>query len=80
MAKPLEQKTQVEKFDVTCVVGTVYPTYGAGESPVAAAMLLIAEHDAEGRYSFPLMDGGTQYVVIERVGPDNATEYGREVL
>lgn len=56
-------------FDVTCVIGTV--EVGIGDTPPhVVAMQLIAEHDAEGTFTFPLPDGGTQRVTVEFVRPD----------
>jgi hypothetical protein len=52
---------------VESVVGevTVDP-YGDGPSPREAAFILIARHGDEGRYSFPLEDGKTEHITIER--------------
>lgn len=65
-------------FDVTCVVGTV--TVGDGEhAPHVVAMQLIAEHDAEGTYTFPMPDGRVQRVTVEFTNPHGVPEYdGRD--
>jgi len=62
--RPREEFT----FEVTCVIGevTVGP-YGSDIPPHVAAMDLIARHDAEGIYHFPMADGRTQRVTIEFV-------------
>lgn len=53
-----------QTFDVTCVIGSV--KIGAGTmSPHVAAFALIAEHDAPGRYSFPMAHGGMCHVTVE---------------
>ncbi len=67
MTKAHEQ--EIQSFDVTCVVGTVELTDGPGMSASAQAMILIAEHDAEGVYEFPIGNGQTQRVIVEREGP-----------
>lgn len=60
-------------FDVTCVIGTVVVDGSMnGERPDIVAMKLIAEHDAEGTYSFPLADGRTQIVTVDRVASVSA--------
>ena len=51
-------------FDVVCAIGHV--RFGEGEqSPVEAAMTLIARHGAEGVYRFPHEDGGDWVVAVE---------------
>lgn len=66
-----KQPTNVHSFDVTCVIGSVVldPDH-EGEGPHVVAMKLIAEHDAPGTYSFPMIDGRTQRVTVEFVGDD----------
>lgn len=55
-----------ESFDVVCVIGTVHLNAHSGfVNPNHAAMMLIAEHDAPGFYSFPMEDGRTQTVTVE---------------
>ena len=54
-------------FDVTCVIGHVsIDPFGDGPSPTMVAMGMIVDHDAEGCFTFPLPNGDTQYVTIER--------------
>ena len=57
---------EVEGFDVTCVIGHVTLTPDGPQSATMAAMELIAHHDAEGHFTFPLPDGRTQHVTVER--------------
>lgn len=52
-------------FDVTCVIGTVHMGDGRHPTPYHAAMSLIADHDAEGTYRFPLRDGRECAVTVE---------------
>ena len=66
MLPPLRE--EFDGFDVTCIIGRVEP--GNGDlRPHEAAMLLIARHDAEGQYSFPMSLGGTQHVTVEFEAP-----------
>lgn len=51
------------------VIGTVNVEHGRGMSPRAAAWMIICEEDAEGHYSFPLPDGRTEHVTVDRT-PD----------
>lgn len=52
-------------FDVTCVVGRV--TFDEGDIPAnVAAFMLIAQHGAEGVFTFPREDGSVQRVTVER--------------
>jgi hypothetical protein len=51
-------------FDVTCVIGRVELTE-IGEPAHVVAFRMIAEHDAEGHYSFPRANGGTVNVTVE---------------
>lgn len=52
-------------FQVTCVIGTVSFGFGAtGPSPDEEAFRLIANHEAEGLYTFPHEDGRTIEVEV----------------
>jgi len=51
-------------FDVTCTIGTVYLDETANHTPMQAAMLLIADHNAEGEFRFPAEQGGITVVTI----------------
>jgi hypothetical protein len=56
-------------FDVVCTIGHV--EFGDGpHTPTEAAMLLIAQHDAEGSYSFPHPNGGTYRITVEHLTDD----------
>lgn len=51
-------------FDVTCVIGRVQLD-AHGEKPAhVAAFELIALHDAEGEFSFPMTDGRVCHVDV----------------
>lgn len=52
-------------FDITCTVGSVY--VGGILSPRVVAFQLIAEHGADGEYSFPNQDGTTTMVAVATV-------------
>jgi hypothetical protein len=52
-------------FDVTCVIGRVSFDQTGEFTPAQAAYLLIAEHDADGHYSFPSQSGGIHHVTVE---------------
>jgi|KBSSwiStaDraftv2_1062776.scaffolds.fasta_scaffold209524_2 hypothetical protein len=62
----VQRKLEPFTFDVTCVIGTVEVGNGS-EAPHVVAMKLIAEHDAEGTFTFPMADGRTQRVTVEFV-------------
>ena len=68
MARPAE-KTKLmrgnDSFDVVCTIGSVRLTDDGPLSPYAAAMLLIAEHDAPGEFRFPHPTGGETLVTVE---------------
>jgi len=58
-----------EGFDVVCTVGRVeFTNDPLAEHPRVSAMRLIAEHGAEGHYSFPHEDGGTCHVAVHFEG------------
>lgn len=61
-------------FDVTCVIGTVEVGATGDHAPHVVAMQLIAEHDAQGTFTFPMPDGRTQRVTVEWVGDDPREE------
>lgn len=50
-------------FDVTCILGTVVLGHG-NQTPYAAALALIAEHDGPGTFTFPIY-GRTITVVVD---------------
>jgi len=51
-------------FDVTCTIGTVYLDGNGDQTPLQAAMLLIADHGAEGEFRFPREEGGVVVVTV----------------
>lgn len=59
--------THAVEFDVTCVIGRVVSHPDGTLSPTMAAWQMIAEHDAEGIYSFPMADGRTARITVEYV-------------
>ena len=62
----------VTGFDVTCVVGRV--EFGNGDvAPHVAAFQIIASHDAEGTYTFPMADGRTCVVSVDFKGDGPVT-------
>lgn len=52
-------------FDITCTIGHVSFTHDGGEDPKTVAFRMIAEHGAEGTFSFPAEDGGMLHVTVE---------------
>jgi hypothetical protein len=50
-------------FDVTCTIGTVYLDGDGPNTPLEAAMLLIAQHGAPGTFHFPSEQGTTTVTV-----------------
>ena len=55
---------QMDGFDVVCTIGRV--VFGDGEqSPRTVAFGLIAEHGAEGTFTFPNEDGTVCRVTVE---------------
>jgi hypothetical protein len=58
-----------DRFDVTCVIGSVVISDQNVETtvttPYEAAMLLIARHDAPGQYNFPMPSGGVTRITVE---------------
>lgn len=52
-------------FDVTCVLGSVYEDMNSQHTPREAAFNLIAVHNADGVYEFPLENGDILHVVVE---------------
>lgn len=61
-----ERQLAERGFDVTCVIGRVaIDPAGDGEPPHVVAHKLIAEHDAEGSYRFPMPDGRVCRVDVE---------------
>lgn len=72
MPKDYEQDSPAEPagFDVTCVIGRVeFDALTEGlRSPNEAAMALIARHDAEGTYTYPMQDGRSCHVTVEYTG------------
>jgi len=49
-------------FDVTCVIGSVYD--GGQEDPTVVAFRLIAQHKADGTFTFPNADLETVSVTV----------------
>lgn len=75
MAPPQRAKSKLMRndnasFDVVCTIGTVSLTDDVGMNPYAAAMLLIAEHDAPGEFRFPHPTGGETVVIVEYPRPE----------
>lgn len=62
-------------FEVTCVVGRVELGPGGTMAPSVAALQLIAEHDSEGVYTFPMEDGRTYRVTVEFTGEAGRWEH-----
>lgn len=56
-------------FDITCVVGRVEYDPTAELSMHEQAFLIIASIDMPGRYSWPLLDGGTITVEVDMQPP-----------
>lgn len=52
-------------FDVTCTIGTVYLDGEGDHTPMEAAMLLIARHEAPGTFRFPHPVSGTIAVTVD---------------
>jgi len=50
-------------FDVTCVIGSVYD--GGTEDPTIVAFRMIAEHKADGTFTFPNIDLDTISVTVQ---------------
>jgi len=66
LTKDLQHKRPLTPtgFDVTCTVGRV--EFGGGDDTAyVSAFRLIAEHGADGHYSFPSELGGTVHVTVE---------------
>lgn len=62
-------------FAVTCEVGKVEFRDGGELSPSMAAFKLIHDHDAEGTFRFPLVNGQMQVVTITREGDPDPNTY-----
>ena len=79
-ARTRKRPSRSTAFDVTCVIGTVVVDLDAtdGERPDIVAMKMIAEHDAQGTFTFPMPDGRTQRVTVEYV--DAYTDGNGEIL
>lgn len=52
-------------FDVTAVIGTVSITPDGTRPAHVEAFEMIARHDAEGHYTFPMRDGRLVHVTVE---------------
>lgn len=59
------QKYVRNSFDVTCVVGTVKWDDASPETFTEAAFKLIAQHSAQGTFTFPVPGGGSIRVTVE---------------
>ena len=59
-------------FPITCVIGevTVDPLADSGVPAHVAAMDIIARHDTEGRFTFPMKNGDTCSVTVEFIPAD----------
>jgi hypothetical protein len=69
MAAPHKKTRGVPSgFDVTCVIGHVDFVDAGPHTPAEAAYLLIAQHGAEGTFSFPHENGGMVRVTVEHDG------------
>jgi len=66
MATSKSRRTELPTgFEVTCVIGRVEFDEVGEHSPTEAAFLLIAQHGADGTYSFPSAEAGTCHVTVE---------------
>jgi hypothetical protein len=52
-------------FDVTCVLGTVWEDMDGQHTPREAAFNLIATHNADGHYEFPMENGDICHIIVE---------------
>lgn len=62
------QTKPITGFDVTCVIGRVEFSEAGTSDPRVVAFAMIAEHGAEGSYSFPMANGQTCVVTVNHDG------------
>jgi hypothetical protein len=60
------------------VIGTVDVYDRPGEPPHVTAMRLIAEHDTEGTFTFPMRDGRTCRVSVEFTEPNQPERHSND--
>jgi hypothetical protein len=63
--KPSPRSSDGEGFDVVCTIGRVSFDANGDEPAHVVAFKLIAEHDAEGTFTFPMRGGGICNVNVE---------------